>query len=355
MARNGYAVAGVKRLATSFWLAFAAVVLPGCQFPNYNVPAVDAQGGASNAGASGNASVAGVSGGGGSGGSSQPPLCEDGQECVPAAPGGWLGPIAYWQGKSGSELPDCPDGYADETDLHAEPSGAPAACSCSCAAMDQTCEDVAQVELFGDLGCQSTCETATTDGCTAIDGCTGNSVSIDVAEREPSGRCEVSMTKQVGSISWQRDARLCALTDVPEACGSEHQCTPTPSAPFASQLCVYRVVRAGQAAPPCPDSYPNGPDELYTAFEDERECGECECSGPDGGTCGGQVNVSANACDAGTAYQIGSGCKQLILNAPPKNVEVHYTMTPGTCGIASEPEPIGAVVPSGNYHAVCCL
>lgn len=353
-------MAGLKRLATSLWLAFVAVQLLCCQFPNYNLLPADGPGGdgGTSPGASGSSPAAGASSGGdgGSAGSSQPPVCEESQACLPVAPAGWLGPVALWQGESGEDLPDCPAGYGNPADLHASPSGDPAECSCTCTAMDQTCDGVTSVTIYGDLGCQDACETVTEEGCSAVSDCSGNSVSISVPLVEPAGRCEVAVTKQVGSIQWQQDARLCELEQELEACGAEQTCVPTPSPPFASQLCVYRVVRAGQDAPPCPDSYPNGPESLFTSFEDERDCGECDCSGPSGGECGGHVNVSNNGCDAGVPYDIGTGCKQLQLQGDkPSSVSVDYTMKPGTCGVASPPEPIGEAVPSGNFRAVCCL
>lgn len=290
------------------------------------------------------------------GGGGQPPLCSEGLSCQPVPPAGWLGPVAYWQGESGEEVPDCPEGYAEPMDLHADPDGAPADCSCTCKAEELECGGAQEVTIYGDLSCNNACATAGPQECTpaAVSGCSGAMLSMHVPEKDPTGSCAADVKTELTSPRWHRDARFCELATEVDDCGAEQACFPTPSGGFSSQLCVYRVVLAGQAAPECPDEYPNR-DLLYSSFKDERDCGDCDCEGPSGGSCVGEVIIGTNSdCSSFTnKYVIGEDdCLQI---SKPSHIEVTYMMTPGSsCAPAGDPEPIGEVVPSGNYHAVCC-
>lgn len=289
------------------------------------------------------------------GGSSQPPLCDEGLDCQPTAPAGWLGPVAYWQGPNGDEPPECPDGYAEPIDLHADPEGAPADCACTCTARDLKCGTTDEVTIYNDLGCANVCGTTGPRECgpAPVSGCSGNRVSIDVPRRQPTGRCVAAVEPTVTTARWKRDARFCELKVDVDECGDGGACFPTPSGGFSSQLCVYRVVLAGKPAPECPNEYPNQ-ELLYDSFEDERGCGECECAGPMGGSCTGEVILSTDS-DCSTVvdrYVIGKDeCLEI---AKPSHIAVEYVRAGGTCSVGTEPEPTGDVVPSGNYHAVCC-
>ncbi|RYZ07555.1 MAG: hypothetical protein EOO73_11290 [Myxococcales bacterium] len=343
----------MKRLATGFWLALAALQLPSCQFPNYNLLLDEPVGGDSGASSGGAGSGSPTGGASGMGGTSEPPLCDEGLSCQPDAPAGWLGPVAYWQGPIADELPDCPEGYAEPTDLNADLAAPPLGCTCSCTAKDLTCEGVKNVSIYNDLGCKNVCFTSTDLQCSEVTTCNGASVSLGSSLAAPTGSCAVSV-KVVDREppTWERATRFCALQVDVDECDAEQSCFPTPAAPFASQLCVYRVVLAGQAPPECPEEYPNGPEQLYSTFEDGRACGECECEGPMGGSCGGTVSYGSNIdCTRSDEYTIGSGCR--IIDKP-SHLSVQYAMKPGSCGVATEPEPTGEAVPSGNYHAVCC-
>lgn len=296
--------------------------------------------------------MSGSSGPGGSAGA-EPSLCAEGQVCQPAAPDGWLGPVAYWEGEAGSTLPECPEGYENPTDLHAEPSGDPLECECTCSPTPQKCGTTDDITLFSDLDCNNACAHAGSQACTAISGCSGASLSIFAPVSQPAGSCEAKVSEGVKSTAaWQRDARFCDVVGTEDECGDQ-SCFPTPTAPFASQLCVYRVVRDGQRAPACPEEYPDGPELLYTTFVDERTCGECECTGLIGGACKGEVTIgNTPSCTVPEdTYTLGEPCAVV---QSPEFVAVEYALTPGTCGVESEPEALGDVVPSGNFHAVCC-
>jgi len=341
--------------------------LSACQFPEYDLArgqAGNAAGGVAGAVSGGtlsdgNASGAGAAGTGGS--SAEPVPCGVGKACTNALPAGWLGPVAYWQAKVGeaSGPPDCPEGYVEPSDLHTGLDAPAGDCSCSCTSTDQVCDKGAKVSVFLDLDCQTECAHASPLACTAISGCNGSQGTVLADAPKPSGSCEAKVTSHaLDPVTWQYDARLCSLETAEMGSCTEpgELCIPTPLPPFASQLCVFRVVPEGQEQPPCPASYPNAREPLYASFTDERECSSCTCSAPMGGSCAGKLTLSTGqSCSNAFEYTLGSGCKQFGLGTPPTQLGAEYTLVPGTCGIARDTKPTGSAVPSGSATVVCCL
>jgi hypothetical protein len=348
----------MKLLACGFWLALAALHLGSCQFPSYEIR-TEADGAGENAGGSppggtGGTPTAGNGGEGGNGGNVSPPLCGEEESCQPETPNGWLGPVAFYIDDSDKEVPDCPEGYGDPIDLHADPVGEPLTCECACTPIEQKCETPGRVRIYGNLNCGDPCADAGATECTNVTGCSGNDLSIGAPVMPPIGKCRADVTSTYGERGWARSARLCEADGGSEECGAAQSCFPTPPDPFASQLCVYRVVLEGQAAPTCPEAYPSGPHLLYSTFEDERKCGPCTCQGLTGGKCEGQVTINAAECGQATSlatYKIGDACLKI---QDVKTVVTRYMMTPGTCGVAEEPVTVGEIVPTGRFHAVCC-
>lgn len=347
--------------------AMVGLGLAGCQFPEYDLArgqAGSSAGGVAGGGSGGSVSDGNSSGMGaaGTGGSSVEPIpCGTGKACTSALPAGWLGPVAYWQAKAGedAELPECPEGYAEPSDLHSGLDAPDGDCSCTCTSSVQACNKGASVSVFSDLDCQTECFHASPLTCTAVSGCSGNQGTLLAEPPTPSGTCNAKVTSHaLEPVTWQYDARLCNLEVAePGTCtGSGELCTPTPRPPFASQLCVFRVVPEGQDLPDCPSAYPNGREPLYSSFTDERDCSGCSCSGPTGGKCAGKLTLSdEQSCSAGFDYTLGSGCQQFQLDTSPARLDAQYTLVPGTCGIASDTEPTGGAIPSGSATVVCCL
>jgi len=60
---------------------------------------------------------------------------------------------------------------------------------------------------------------------------------------------------------------------------------------------------------------------------------------------------NSSDCSQSGKYVIGADCKEI---PKPSHWQVNYTMVPGRCEVATEPEPIGSVVGSGSYHVLCC-
>ena len=345
--------------------------LAGCQFPEYDLARGQAGGGAGGAAGSvgGGASAgtvsdgnpAGMGGGGTDGDPVEPIPCGTGKACTSALPAGWLGPVAYWQAKVGevSAPPDCPDGYVEPSDLHTGLDAPDADCSCSCTSTEQVCDKGAKVSIFLDLDCKSECAHASPLACTAISGCSGSQGTVLADAPTPSGSCEAKVTSHaLAPVTWRYDARLCSLetAEMGSCTGTGELCVPTPLPPFASQLCVFRVVPEGQDPPECPASYPNARDPLYASFTDERECADCSCSAPSGGKCAGKLTLSTGqTCSNAFEYTLGSGCQPFGLATTPTQLSAQYTLVPGSCGIAVDTKPTGGAVPSGAATVVCCL
>jgi hypothetical protein len=59
--------------------------------------------------------------------------------CIAPVPSGWLGPVALWQGPSGSAHPSCPTPFGNRIDANGGLNSLPAMCGCTCAASGQAC------------------------------------------------------------------------------------------------------------------------------------------------------------------------------------------------------------------------
>lgn len=361
-----------------------SVAISACQFPAYHV--ADGNSGTAGSGAGSGASGAeaagaplggmtnggvdsagagdggdngGAGAGAGAGGSeiAPGPPCPA-QSCVPTAPTGWSGPVAFWEGKAGT-APDCPPGYGDPLDSHRDLLAPAGPCTCTCAAEGQVCDTT--VRLYTDQSCAVGCDTVSPGTCSAVTGdCHGSQGSLRADAAPPSGgHCEPTVSDPAAA-AWQSDARICQPTR-DGFCDDENQvCAPTPPPTFFTQLCVTRRIPEGRPLPACPSEYPDAQAPLYEKFSDDRGCSECTCGNVTGGSCAGSVVLGKGGdCTSGVtpAYQLGSGCAKFDLGSgpvEPTRVGFKYTVTPGTCSVVSQPKPIGSAAPSGQITVVCC-
>jgi hypothetical protein len=358
--------------------ALVSSALPACQFPGYYVTK-GGTGGDGSAGQGGDAganvagsstSPGGVPADGGEGGGDaagaggermQPPTPCAVQDCVPRAPAGWLGPVAFWQGKAvaADKRPGCPQGYGQAIDVHRDLNAPDGTCQCTCAAQGQVCDGNTTLEIFDDLSCANRCATVSPHACDAVSGCTGSQGSLRAGPATPTGgSCRATLSAPPAA-TWLVDARLCG--SVGAVCEEEGQvCAPTPSAPFFSELCVMRVLADGSDLPECPDAYPIRRGAFYDedGFTDDRGCTACGCSGVTGGSCSGTLSISTGSdCSSDASYTLDSGCKTFNLgsgNVRPSHVGGHYTLVPGACSVASASHATGSAAPSGSVTLVCC-
>ena len=348
------------RAAVLVWMMSAAVslALPGCQFPKYRF-AADVSAGAPAAGISSDPAGAAGDGGANGGGAGAEPLAPCAKQCVPRAPsGGWLGPIAFWEGTAGEVPPDCPVSDDVPVDLHRGLIAPAGTCECTCTAHDQVCDANTMLHIYTDMGCATECAAASPGACDPVSGCSGSQGSMRADAPLPSGGSCKATVSPPSAATWQYDARLCQAT-VPGTCDGQNQvCAPTPPPRFASQLCVMSVILEGQALPDCPAEYPHPYAPLYETFTDERGCSQCGCGSVTGGTCSGTLLMSSGGdCSSGFEYKLGSGCKQFNLGpgqVMPSHVGGNYTVAPGACSVASTAHPTGSAAPSGRVTLLCC-
>ena len=346
--------------------AVPSLALQACQFPSYGFGDGSAgnpdSGGMSNSpgGATSDGGAAGEGGNddAGAGGTPAPPEPCNPLDCVPRAPSGWVGPRAFWDGPSGpaDQLPACPPGYTDPTDLHYD-LDAPDGCSCSCDAQGQLCANNTSVRIYSDLKCKSPCETVAPQSCTAVSVCTGSQGSMDSNVPTPTGgSCKPTLTGPPDA-SWKSDARLCNANPARYCDDPAQVCAPLPQPPFFSQQCVIRLMSAGSAIPECPAGFPNGT-ALYDSFADNRSCSDCTCGDVSGGTCTGTVTLSdKSVCSTGIDYTLGDPCLSFDLgpgDVKPTHVGALYTVKDSVCNVASMPQLTGEAMGDGPFTMVCC-
>ncbi len=167
------------------------------------------------------------------------------------------------------------------------------------------------------------------------------------------------MVTPPATASWLNDARLCEANDASVCEDPGQVCAPTPPSPYLSQLCVMRVIGAGQTPPQCPAGYLTANEALYARFSDTRGCSECGCSGVTGGSCSGKFVMSSGSdCNGSVDYTPGSLCKPFDLGpgagVQPTHVGNQFTVVPGNCSVASPPQGTGRAEPSGQVTVVCC-
>ena len=295
------------------------------------------------------------------------PPCPWGYQCVPRPPSGWLH-VALWQAEGDVAAPACPAGYNRPLDGYRGLTAPAAACIPSCTATGQQC--LTSVSIYNDSRCVAPCivdAAVPPSACSVLTGCSGNQGSLEAYAAAPSGgSCEPGVQTYIPPIAWSASARTC-ITLLPResACGDDTPfCIATPAPPFASQPCIFLVVPAGQAVPTsCPSPYTGGPPDVYYASAtDTRGCTSVNCAdaGPAGGSCDGTMSVTGaigNDCTTGAfSYLIGSGCSApFALSGPVSHITANYTMTPGSCAVASGGTPTGAAQPSGPAQVVCCM
>jgi hypothetical protein len=279
------------------------------------------------------------------------------EDCVAQPPAGWTGPVVYWGDTAGQTLPDCPESYAQATDVHNGLKAPAGSCSCSCVAEKQVCGSTLRV--YGDSNCQGECGSSSSPECTALPAkCDGSQGSIE-AERPTllGGSCVPHVTP-IPKATWQNDVRLCRRTDARKCETLGQVCAPIPTPPYSSLLCLMRVIPQGQAVPECPLDYPVPYDPMYTGDADgadDRACSACTCGALSGGSCSGKLWVSSgNTCSDEEEYTLGSGCQTFQVGGRVSHISAEYVLTPGNCSVVTASRPTGSAAPSGPITAVCC-
>jgi hypothetical protein len=299
------------------------------------------------------------------------PACS-GFTCATQVPAGWTGPALLWVGGPTATPPACPTGYgASPIDGHEGPTGTADTCVCMCTSGGQVC--AATGTFHNDQACSaaacvtgavSSASTACTNLASNICG-TGGSFEINNGgvPTPTGGSCTPQVTITPGSTEgWTSSARICSwngANDTPGGCNpTTDQCvggSPGTVAGFAATVCVFQ---SGEVA--CPAGYPNNRNVVFSGEMDGRTCAGCTCTtaSPSGGSCSGTVNLFGVPDCGGTpvSYSLGTHCLTYnnIGANDPESIQAALTVVPGTCGVAMQAAPVGAVTGTGPT-TVCCM
>ncbi len=200
--------------------------------------------------------------------------CSGGGVCIPQAPTGWAGPVAFAEATQAAALPACSAPYPLQTyEGRQNLNCAPANCSaCSCARVAGSCP--ATVTFWNSAGCAGAGQSlATPPSCYGLAGF-GPYVKGSAA---PSGSsCSASGgSPSVSPVSWSLAGRACRPSAlVAGGCASTSVCVQRPQSPFEGTLCVFA---AGDI--PCPaEGYAASRRVFYGGHNDARTCTACACA-----------------------------------------------------------------------------
>jgi hypothetical protein len=283
------------------------------------------------------------------------PTCKSaGFTCVPTAPTGWTGPVAYDEGAPPSAA--CPAGYpTDALDGQSDPSTTAATCSCSCGAVQGASCSLTNVAYYSTLDC-----TGATCGDDGLPGgqCVAVPCGSSAAASPPvvaGGACTATPSQTVPPVQWQQAQRACTGV-VGGGCSAGNVCAPPVASPFAPTPCVYTAGSTG-----CPSGYPNAATTTYASATDTRSCSACSCGSPTGLSCSvptmslwSDVSCSVSQVTSfpanGACVSLGGSGMQRVGGAEASAFGVQGN---GSC-TASGGTPQGSVTPT-QPTTVCCL
>ena len=268
-----------------------------------------------------------------------PSSCSGAYACAIAAPTGWSGPFALYDGNPNNAPSSCPTlaavnvvtGYVDV-------DGGAATCS---ACTSCTVGFTAAVQMSNN-GCQSlTCDAGVASANTCVD-LTVCAHDTSLAISSPSFSCTTTgPAPTIPPVAFDEEGVGCAAQQiVPIDCAAGNVCVPTPSPPFDPQLCVGM---AGDVT--CPGAPYSVKHVFQTKVDDTRGCSACGCTLHDAGvtwtayispTCGGvPLGVGTSGCAIVTNFKAIRGT------------------TTGSCAVTGPGSPTGGVTGATPY-TVCC-
>lgn len=268
--------------------------------------------------------------------------------CV-AAPDGWEGPVALYDGSSGT-APDCPPELPDfVADGLADPVQEDASCeACTCAAPAITCTPASLLAYGGGIcGGVSTpyAQPSQPNMCQTINGNDNVDAYLADSPMVSAGPCVAAGgTSSVPPAKAGRIGRVCGA-QAGGGCMGGAVCAPTSvAAPFEQRLCVFQ---AGDAN--CPVGFETK--RLYaTSLDDSRACTACSCG------------TASASCSITTTVYADSVCTATIAVVPnnhmcvPGNLgkSIMTTRTVNGSCPASGGQPTGSVTLGPEQVTVCC-
>jgi hypothetical protein len=294
--------------------------------------------------------------------------CSNGSSCVKAAPAGWFGPGALFDGAFTSSPPACVAPYGSNAfNLNAMPTSPSPSCGCSCGAVNGGCTNpTIAVSSDNQCGVTNDCGTGGAPTCTVADGARcamgGLSASVTALPQPTStGACNASVTtRSIPMAQWTRTGEACTAsrTFTDAGCASDSVCAADPPAIFQTKLCVWKAL-ATDCSTPALSGYSLAY-HYYSRMTDTRACAQ--------GTCGcNTASVSACTLTSATAYRVpscGSGPTALTnLGLMQCNFSGNLiaglttnVSTTGSCATNGSAGTSGAATPDNTTEmTVCCM
>ncbi len=271
--------------------------------------------------------------------------CGAAAHCASPAPDGWMGPIAVHRGSpDGSEAVPCGEGFpsAGPTLLEGFNAPGPTVCDCECTI---NLANLCNVFVY-DYGamCTGFLEQLTLD-----DECSDLSVTGGTAfflSQQGQPFCQPQKTDTKPDVVWDSMVSSCSGAVIGDEC-STGVCTPNAPEGYEASLCIFT-----QGVAECPAGDFSQQYVLNNGTDDTRNCSNCIC-GTGTASCQGTLDVFAsNDCTGAPQASLSSNfqCNEGSVGAA--SMMVNLDADP-TCPVETMPEPVGEVVPAGEF-TYCC-
>ena len=294
-----------------------------------------------------------------------PPSC-----CISAIPTGWTGPLEMYKGPLSALEPTCgPNNARVVFEGNEGLVFQPATCSkCTCDPPQGSKCIPPVLTAYSDAMCRTGTECGSPaplsyTAC-AQTSCTAQAVSVTSAGVDDAGSCAhstVTATKQ--PYTWTDAVRACALPSSSNSglCRADEISVPLPPPQFGPRWCI---MSSGEVACP-PDSEFS---VVYTTHtndppQDTRDCSECSCESPQGGSCwisrptAAGVPYGDSMCLTPLAYEpftVPTSCQPLAAAPPAANFKLIEPIMLDAGGCAADGgQPTGTVTP-GPAVTFCC-
>ena len=213
----------------------------------------------------------------------------------------------------------------------------------------------------GQSGGQMTCGANSGANCSTGTAACNQSVRMDPLV-VTGGACTPSQqTPDVQPVSWAKAGEACdGATPTGKVCNAGLQCLPKPKAPHEAGVCVRK-----DGDNTCPPGQFTQKHVFYTGATDTRDCTDCECGNPSGGSCTATVKMfktpTVNSCTiAGdlvatiNATSQAAACADIAGNPLVASRQATFSAVSGGTCAKSGGQPTGTAVPSGAT-TFCCI
>lgn len=283
----------------------------------------------------------------------EPAVCDEATHlCVPAAPLGWLGPVAVLENPSDDATPTCAGDYPSfSMEVFGDLQAQAAECDCDCGAPNNATCSTITVERDDDVSCGvGPLQTWQLGGCSnSIGGPAGN--YWRARAQVSGGTCTAMPTVDVPPAGFTTRLTACGLAVVDVGgCAGDDRCIPAPAEPLDGRVCIWQP---GDLQ--CPEGGWTARSVLHEGLADNRGCSACGC-GMAQGSCTGSVLATNTSCGAGaTAFEsisLNAACEQVSFQVTSMGVSGNPTPSNPTCTPWNS-SPVGAADPVSPI-TVCC-